>query len=104
MKLNLLPVPLLLIALLAIPLALGWVPPNWVYGFRTLQSVKSPDVWYAANHRAGFIGLLFGLIGAILVAAVVRIPSISDAAKISIAAVLTAFVAIAMTFAGLVTS
>ena len=29
------------------------VPPNSVYGFRTRQTLASPDVWFRANRFAG---------------------------------------------------
>ena len=37
------------IALTAVPLVFGWVPPNPYYGFRTPQSMTSPEAWYRAN-------------------------------------------------------
>ena len=38
---------------LGVPLALGRVPPNGSYGFRTPKTLSSPDVWYAANRIQG---------------------------------------------------
>lgn len=37
------------IAVSALPLLAGWVPPNDYYGFRTPQSMVSPEAWYRAN-------------------------------------------------------
>ena len=38
-----------IIALTAVPLLFGWVPPNPYYGFRTPRSMSSPEAWYRAN-------------------------------------------------------
>ena len=38
---------------LSIPLILGWVPPNWVYGFRVRRTKENPEVWYPVNKYAG---------------------------------------------------
>jgi len=43
-----------ILAALALPLALGIVPPNWLYGFRTRKTISSPEVWYPANRVAGW--------------------------------------------------
>jgi len=42
-----------IIVLLAIPMALGKVPPNGLYGFRTPKTMSSSDIWYPANRVAG---------------------------------------------------
>lgn len=42
-----------LFVVLGIPLALGKVPPNWFYGFRTPKTLSRSDIWYAANRAAG---------------------------------------------------
>ena len=41
------------IALSAVPLLAGVVPPNWLYGFRTPATMASPDAWYPANRLMG---------------------------------------------------
>jgi uncharacterized membrane protein len=43
-----------LLAIVAAPLALGKIPPNQIYGFRTLKTLSSPDIWYPANRMAGW--------------------------------------------------
>jgi uncharacterized membrane protein len=43
----------LLSAGLGIPLALGKVPPNLFYGFRTSKTLSSPEIWYPANRSLG---------------------------------------------------
>src|SRR5215469_2057215 len=50
--------PLLLI-LLSVPMVMGRVPPNALYGFRTLKTLSSPQIWYEANRRAG-VNLIIG--------------------------------------------
>ncbi len=41
------------IALVAVPMVAGWVPPNPYYGFRTPATVASPGEWYASNRLMG---------------------------------------------------
>jgi hypothetical protein len=53
-----------LLMVLAIPMALGMVPPNRYYGFRTSKTLASPEIWYAANRIAGW-WLLVGSAGAV---------------------------------------
>lgn len=44
-----------ILAALAVPLVLGMVPPNGLYGFRTPKTLSSPDIWYLANRFAGWL-------------------------------------------------
>ena len=46
-------VPAALIAVLSLPLALGLIPPNRVYGFRTARTLASREVWFRVNRVAG---------------------------------------------------
>ncbi len=39
--------------LAALPLALGWVPPNRWYGFRIPGTLHRPEAWYAINAEGG---------------------------------------------------
>ena len=43
----------LFIVILAVPMILGKVPPNGIYGFRTKKTMADPKVWYPANAYAG---------------------------------------------------
>jgi len=43
----------LIVAALSLPLILGRVRPNPVYGFRTPRTLSSPEIWYPANAYAG---------------------------------------------------
>jgi hypothetical protein len=47
-------IPCAAIAVASLPLMLGMVPPNGVYGFRTRQTLASPELWFRANRFAGF--------------------------------------------------
>ena len=51
-----------LMVVLAIPMILGKVPPNNVYGFRTKQTLSDPGIWYPANAYAGKWLLVWGLV------------------------------------------
>jgi len=54
------------IFLLGLPLALGWVPPNPLYGFRTPTTFSSLEAWYQINFATGLAlvaaGVLSGLV------------------------------------------
>jgi len=43
------------IAALAIPMILGRVPPNSLYGFRTSKTLSSQEIWYASNRVCGWL-------------------------------------------------
>ena len=51
-----------LIVLGSIPMAVGKVPPNWFYGFRTSKTLRSPGVWYPANRFAGWAMIAAGVL------------------------------------------
>lgn len=51
----------LLLALLSVPLALGWIEPNGLYGYRTPASLASGEAWYRANQAAGITGVFAGI-------------------------------------------
>ena len=44
----------LLVLLVSAPMALGRIPPNGIYGFRTEKTLSSPEVWYPANRASGW--------------------------------------------------
>ena len=52
----------LLIVILAVPMILGKVSPNSVYGFRTKQTKSDPEIWYPANAYAGKWLLAWGVV------------------------------------------
>ena len=51
----------LLIVLLAIPMILGKIRPNRLYGFRTRKTLSDTEIWYPANRTAGFAMVVAGL-------------------------------------------
>ncbi len=53
-------VPLLIIVL-SIPMILGKVPRNSLYGFRTAYTLSSDEVWYRANKISGIALVISGV-------------------------------------------
>ena len=47
-----------IIAATAVPLVADWIGPNWIYGFRTPQTMASPEEWYRANRLLGWYMIL----------------------------------------------
>jgi SdpI/YhfL family protein len=54
---------------MGVPLALGRIPPNGTYGFRTARTLSSPEIWYAANRVQGIDLCIGGVAIAVLVVA-----------------------------------
>ena len=52
----------LLMIILAVPMILGIVTPNSVYGFRTKRTLSDPEIWYPANAYAGKWLLAWGVL------------------------------------------
>jgi len=48
--------------LLGIPLAVGRVPPNGIYGFRTPATLADSSLWYRVNRIAGIELALGGML------------------------------------------
>ena len=46
----------------SVPLALGKVPPNRLYGFRTPRTLADDRVWYPVNRVAGRRGMGFSIV------------------------------------------
>lgn len=44
-----------IVALVAVPMVLGKVPPNGFYGFRTPKTLSSAAIWYPANRFSGWM-------------------------------------------------
>ncbi len=63
-------IPAILFLLLAIPLILGIMPPNWGYGIRTSKTLSNKEVWYRANRFGGVVIVIASLVY-LLVAATV---------------------------------
>jgi uncharacterized membrane protein len=45
--------PLVIIALVSVPLVFRWIPQNRIYGIRTRNTLADTDTWYAINRIAG---------------------------------------------------
>ena len=52
----------LLLLALSIPLLLGMVPPNGLYGFRVEKTMSDATIWYAANKVLGADLLIASLV------------------------------------------
>lgn len=59
----------ILFVALGYPMYRRMVGPNTIYGFRTVQTISDPDVWYPVNERSGkhliIIGLVLIVVGAL---------------------------------------
>ena len=55
-----------LVAIISVPLILGVVPPNGIYGFRTAVTRSSRAIWYPANAFMGWALLVAAVISAVL--------------------------------------
>jgi uncharacterized membrane protein len=44
-----------------VPMALGLIPPNRFYGYRTRKTFSSVDVWYRANRFSGWSLAIAGI-------------------------------------------
>jgi hypothetical protein len=67
----------LVVAAVSVPMILGRVPPNCIYGFRTRRTLSNPDIWYPANRFAGCAlllaaGLSLGLVWLLPASALAR--------------------------------
>jgi hypothetical protein len=51
----------LVLAGISIPLVLGKIPPNGLYGFRVKKTMENPDIWYPVNAYSGKWLLATGL-------------------------------------------
>ena len=46
--------PVAILVLISLPLVVGMVPPNRIYGFRTAKTLSDSTIWYSANRFGGF--------------------------------------------------
>jgi len=67
----------LLLTAFSIPLVLGKIPPNGLYGFRVKKTLENPDAWYPANRYTGKWLLATGLLTAITAIGMYFIPGLS---------------------------
>jgi hypothetical protein len=43
----------LLVTALSVPMILGKIPPNGLYGFRVKKTMENPEIWYPVNAYSG---------------------------------------------------
>ncbi len=67
----------LLLAGISIPLILGKIPPNGLYGFRVKKTMENPEIWYPVNAYSGKWLLAAGLVEALAAAILYIIPGLS---------------------------
>lgn len=65
------------LASLSVPLMLGRIPPNGLYGFRVPRTLNSPEIWYPANRYSGRLGLALGVTLVVAALALYAVPGIS---------------------------
>ena len=56
----------ILVAVVSVPPALGWVARNSIYGFRVPATLRTDAVWYAINRRFGWELIVIGALLAVL--------------------------------------
>jgi uncharacterized membrane protein len=83
-----------LVTVLSLPLALGLVGPNEVYGYRTSRSLGSPAAWYAANSIAGWCGIVAAGVSLAAAYLIVRYSSLAMERRYTVSII--CFVAIMM--------
>ena len=66
----------LLLTGLSIPMALGRIKPNGLYGFRTAKTLSDERIWYAVNAYAGRRMLVVGMLFIQAVFALYLIPAL----------------------------
>jgi hypothetical protein len=67
------------VMVIAIPLALRWVPRNVAYGFRTRATMANDATWYEANAYFGRALLIATLCGAFLACVIYLVRPFSPA-------------------------
>jgi hypothetical protein len=67
----------LLLAGISVPMILGKIPPNGLYGFRVKKTMENPEIWYPVNAYSGKWLLAAGLVQAMAAIGIYFIPGIS---------------------------
>ena len=65
-----------LLILLSIPLYVGKIPPNPIYGFRVPQTLDNPELWYKVNRYSARFLMLTGLLTILAAVLLYLIPGI----------------------------
>jgi cytochrome bd-type quinol oxidase subunit 1 len=62
-------IPALILFIVAVPLAIGLIPRNRLYGFRTRRTLADDATWFRVNRSAGFgIMIASAIYGAVAMA------------------------------------
>lgn len=67
----------MILVALSIPMIMGKVAPNAIYGFRVPDTMNNPKIWYAVNAYSGKWLLITGLIFMAICILAFKIPGIS---------------------------
>jgi hypothetical protein len=86
-----------LLAGLSVPMILGKIPPNGLYGFRVKKTMENLEIWYPVNAYSGKWLLVVGSIMALASVGLFIVPGISlDTYAYSILAVWGVVFAVAL--------
>ena len=55
-------IPALLLFLVSVPLVVGLIPRNRLYGFRTKKTLSDDGIWYRVNRLAGFAVMIASVV------------------------------------------
>ena len=84
---------------LSIPLYLGKIPPNPIYGFRVPKTLDNPKLWYKVNRYSARFLILTGVLSVLTAALLYLIPGISvDAYALGCLAAFSAVFIIGLAF------
>lgn len=67
----------LLLAALSIPMIMGKIPPNGLYGFRVKKTLDNPEIWYPVNAYSGKWLLAASLVQVLAAVVAFYIPGIT---------------------------
>ena len=67
----------LALAAVCVPLILGWIPPNGLYGFRVRKTMAHPEIWYPVNKFGGKRLFVASLVLVLTAAVLFFIPGLS---------------------------
>jgi hypothetical protein len=88
-----------LLILLAIPLYLGKIPPNGLYGFRVRKTMEHPEIWYPVNKYSARWFMATGVLTVFTAFGLSLIPDISlDAYSLACLAVFTVILGVGISF------
>jgi hypothetical protein len=67
----------LLLAGISVPMILGKIPPNGLYGFRVKKTMENPEIWYPVNAYSGKWLFAAGVVQAVAAIGIYFIPGLS---------------------------